>query len=47
MGAVVYHGICQFVGKFALYFMVVPATIIGGAYLIGILFLTLREMLKK
>lgn len=47
MGAVVYNGICQFVGKLALYFMVIPAAIIGGAYLIGILLLTLREMVKK
>lgn len=47
MGAVVYIGICQFVGKLALYFMVIPAAVIGGAYLTGILFLTLREILKK
>ena len=47
MGAVVYNGICQFIGRLTLYFMVIPAAIIGGAYLIGILFLTLREMLKK
>lgn len=47
MGAVVYNGICQLIGKLALYFMVIPAAVIGGAYLIGILFLTLREMVKK
>lgn len=47
MGAVVYNAICQFIGKLALYFMVIPAAVIGGAYLIGILFLTLREMVKK
>lgn len=47
MGAVVYNAICQLIGKLTLYFMVIPAAVIGGAYLIGILFLTLREMVKK
>lgn len=47
MGAVVYTAICHFIGKLALFFMVIPAAIIGGAYLIGILFLTLGEILKK
>lgn len=43
MGAVVYNGICQFIRRLALYFMVIPAATIGGAYLIGILFLTLEK----
>ena len=44
MGAIIYNGICHFIGKLALFFMVIPAAVIGGAYLIGILFLTLREL---
>lgn len=47
MGAIVYDAVCHFIGKLALFFMVIPAAVIGGAYLLGILFLTLREMVKK
>lgn len=47
MGAVVYTAICHFIGKLALFFMVIPAVIIGGAYLIGIIFLSIKELMKS
>ena len=47
MGTIVYQAVCPFIGKFALFFMVIPAAIIGSAYLIGIVCLTLKEWLKN
>lgn len=47
MGSIVYHGIVQWIGKLALFFIVIPAAVIAVAYLIGILILTCKELLKK
>ena len=47
MGDIVLRGFCALLGKFAFAVLMVPAALLFGAYLVYIVIMTLRELLRK